>query len=155
MGWEKAKLARKCLQAPCVLPSAGASGIRARGQLCDTAVLRLSSPGVFGVPGLHCSSQKHPSGSYCFWWVLFHKVGLVGSWAMQDSSQLCNEMLEHPRCLGWDVYSLAVPGDGELMVLPERHQLNQKRNFQIQSIPPAAVSTRTFQGSVSPGCLCW
>lgn len=77
VGWEKAKLARKCLQAPCVLPSAGPLGIGAWGQQCDTAVLCLSSSGFSGVPGLHCSSWEHLSSSYCLWRVLFHEVGLL------------------------------------------------------------------------------
>lgn len=50
VGWEKAKLARKCLQAPCVLTSDGTLGIRARGQLGNAAVLCLSSPWVFWGP---------------------------------------------------------------------------------------------------------
>lgn len=66
-GWggRRQSLLAKCLRAPCVLLSARPLGIRAQGQLCNTAVLCLSSPGVFGVPGLHCFSREHPSGSYC------------------------------------------------------------------------------------------
>lgn len=37
--WEKTKLARKCLQALCVLPSASSLGIRAWAQLYNTPVL--------------------------------------------------------------------------------------------------------------------
>jgi len=135
VGWEQAKLARKCLQAPRVVPNARLLGVRARGQQCNTAVCHLSSPGFSGFPGLHCSSQEHPSGSCCLWWVLFHEVSLFPAPVIPDLSQLCTEMLEHPRCPGWGVYSRAVPGNGELMVLLKQHQSNQKRELQTQSIP--------------------
>lgn len=55
--------------------------------------------------------------------------------------------------VGWDIYALVIPGSEELMVLPEQHQTNQKCEFQVQGIPEEVVSTWTFQGTVSPGCL--
>lgn len=72
---------------------------------------------------------------------------------MQDLVQPCNAKLGHPRCLGWDIYSLVISGNAELMVLPEQHQTNQKSEFQIQDIPEEVVPTWTFQGTISPGCF--
>lgn len=53
-----------------MFPSARHLGIRARWQLCSTAILCLSSPGFSGVYGPRCSSQRGPlaviaSGGCC------------------------------------------------------------------------------------------
>lgn len=34
---------------------------------------------------------------------------------------------------------LVIPGNEELLVLPEQHQTNQKSEFQVQSIPEEMV----------------
>lgn len=69
-------------------------------------------------------------------WLLLPLVGavprdgsLAGSRVTPNLSQLYNEMLEHPSCPRWGVCSSAVPGNGELMVLPEQQQPNQKREL--------------------------
>lgn len=72
---------------------------------------------------------------------------------MPDLVQPCNAKLKHPRSLGWDIYSLVIPGCEELLVLPEQHQTNQESEFQVQSIPEEFGSTWTFQDTISPGCL--
>lgn len=90
-------------------------------------------------PGVCCSMKLH--------------AFLACSRAIQDLVQPCNAKLEHPRCLGWDIYSLVIPGNEELLVLPEQHQTNQKSELQVQSIPEEVISTWTFQGTISSVCL--